>query len=162
MDLQNAVCQTRPVVCCGELCSGLNKQWLLVGERDGPWRVQEHCPYLCRITLLIREPRDADRPLPIQGQQLPLCPRPPPCEGQRSSPSRTTPIMDELADYQRELMPAAHNRLDEVMDESSRWTAEVRITPVPAVEQKIYLQLACPLDKGNRRTSPSVGRLARG
>ncbi|KAF9803539.1 hypothetical protein IEO21_09646 [Rhodonia placenta] len=33
--------------------------------------------------------------------------------------------MDELADYQRELMPAAHNRLDEVMDESSRWTAEL-------------------------------------
>lgn len=70
--------------------------------------------------------------------------------------------MDELADYQRELMPAAHDRLDEVMDEPSRWTAEVRITPVPAVEQKIYLQLACPLETGNRRTSPSVGRLARG
>ncbi|EED82721.1 predicted protein [Postia placenta Mad-698-R] len=33
--------------------------------------------------------------------------------------------MDELADYQRELMPAAHDRLDEVMDEPSRWTAEV-------------------------------------
>ncbi|EED80046.1 predicted protein [Postia placenta Mad-698-R] len=35
--------------------------------------------------------------------------------------------MDELADYQRELMPAAHDRLDEVMDEPSRWTAELAL-----------------------------------
>ncbi|EED82694.1 predicted protein [Postia placenta Mad-698-R] len=35
--------------------------------------------------------------------------------------------MDELTDYQRELMPAAHDRLDEVMDEPSRWTAELAL-----------------------------------